>query len=207
MEMTEGLIACFCILLLPVLLIFFDFGHAAAKCGDCPPEAAEVIACREDEERNYSVLRFRNPINNHIEESSDEWFPTLLFGGFYFLSKGIWTHFLLYLLLVPLTLGIAWFVYPFYARSIVEQHYLRKGWIKESGDGKQPAAAPPRPAASTSEPAAQVPRVEPKIQAATQNVLSVASEIEKLASLKDKGILSEEEFQAQKKKLLDAPLG
>jgi hypothetical protein len=26
------------------------------------------------------------------------------------------------------TLGLSWLVYPFFARGIVEKHYLRMGW-------------------------------------------------------------------------------
>lgn len=144
---------------------------------------------------NTTAICFRNPANNHVEKFDRPWLWTLLFGAFYFLSKGIWTHFLLYLLLVPLTFGLAWFVYPFFAASIVESHCLRKGWIKELPDAEKLRVDVALPSPRTS-------HGEPALQAATQNVLSVATEIEKLAALKERGIITEEEFQTQKRNLI-----
>lgn len=74
-------------------------------------------------------LRFRNPTNGYTEEAGAPWLWCLLFGCIYFAIKGIWTHAVAAFLLALLTAGFSWLVYPFFARGIVEKHYLRNGWI------------------------------------------------------------------------------
>jgi len=63
---------------------------------------------------------------------------TFLFGFVYFAVKGIWTHAIVSLVLV-IALGswswgigglLVWLIYPFFARSIVRAHYLRRGWVE-----------------------------------------------------------------------------
>lgn len=75
-------------------------------------------------------LKFKNPSNGYVESSSAPWLWTLLFCTLYFLVKGIWTHAIISLILVVVTAGISWLIYPFFARGIVEKSYLKKGWIK-----------------------------------------------------------------------------
>lgn len=72
-------------------------------------------------------LRFRNPANGYTERVGVPWLWCRLFGCIYFAVKGIWTHAVAALLLALLTAGLSWLVYPFFARSIVERHYLRSG--------------------------------------------------------------------------------
>lgn len=81
-------------------------------------------------------MLFENPHNGHVEAVDKPWVWVLLFGCFYFAYKGVWSHFVISLLLTLIALGIAslvgpplvWFVYSFFARSIMCQHYLHKGW-------------------------------------------------------------------------------
>jgi len=73
-------------------------------------------------------MEFRNPANNFIIEASYPWLWSLFFGPFYFLSKGIWNHFLLSILLAPITLGLSWLFYSFFAGEIVRKHYLSGNW-------------------------------------------------------------------------------
>jgi len=74
---------------------------------------------------------FKNPSNNYTEEiSSFAWLWVLIFGGFYFLFKGAIRHFFLYLFFSLLTVGLAWLIYPFFARDIIRNHYRRQGWIE-----------------------------------------------------------------------------
>jgi hypothetical protein len=73
--------------------------------------------------------RFRNPANSYEESIGMPGLWCLLFGCFYFAVKGIWTHAVVALFAAILTFGISWLIYPFFARKIVETHYLRKGWI------------------------------------------------------------------------------
>lgn len=75
-------------------------------------------------------MMHRNPTNGYTEESSIPFLWCFLFGSFYFVYKGIWTHVLLSLIFAAFTLGISWFIYPFFARGIVDNSYLRKGWEK-----------------------------------------------------------------------------
>lgn len=72
---------------------------------------------------------FKNPNNDYVEEVSGlSWLWVLLFGTLYFAVKGIWKHVFISLILAILTLGLAWLIYPFFAKGILEKHYLVKGW-------------------------------------------------------------------------------
>jgi hypothetical protein len=73
---------------------------------------------------------FRNPANGYEEAVGTPWLPCLLFGCIYFAARGIWTHAAASLLLTFVTFGMSWFIYPFFARQIVETNYLRRGWIR-----------------------------------------------------------------------------
>lgn len=76
-------------------------------------------------------MQFKNPSNNYIEDVSSLCFLwCLLFGPIYFGWKGIWKHCFIHLGLALLSVGIAWFIYPFFAKGIVERWYLRNGWIR-----------------------------------------------------------------------------
>ncbi len=85
-------------------------------------------------------MRFKNPANNYEEAVTVPFLWTILFGFIYFAAKGVWTHAAVSLILVlaasSFTFGIGglivWLIYPFFARSIVRAHYLRRGWV-ESG--------------------------------------------------------------------------
>ncbi len=52
------------------------------------------------------------------------------FWPLYFAFKGIWWYAIVSAVLVVLAGGIAWFMYPFFAKSIIGKHYLRGGWIE-----------------------------------------------------------------------------
>ena len=76
------------------------------------------------------MAQFKNPSNGHVISSGTPFLWTLLFGAFYFAFKGIWKHFFLSVVAALLTLGLAWFVYPFFAAGIVRSHFLEKGWVE-----------------------------------------------------------------------------
>ncbi len=79
-------------------------------------------------------MRFRNPNNGHIEQVSGlVWLWVLCFGCIYFAVKGVWTHFIAGLVLALFTFGISWLVYPFFAKGIMRNHYLRMGWREVRG--------------------------------------------------------------------------
>jgi hypothetical protein len=73
---------------------------------------------------------FKNPINDHEEEVSG-WsiLWAFLFGFFYFLYKGVWTHAIINLVLSLATYGFASLIYAFFAPAILRKHYLTKGYI------------------------------------------------------------------------------
>ena len=75
-------------------------------------------------------MRFKNPVNGHIEESTVPFLWCFLFGGFYFLFKGAWIHFFIAWGLAMFTFGLSWFIYPFFASAAIRSTYLRKGWVE-----------------------------------------------------------------------------
>ncbi len=76
-------------------------------------------------------MQFKHPGNGYIEEvPALAWLWTLLFGSIYFAVRGVWTHVLVSLVLAVSTLGFSWLVYPFFAKSILEKSYLKKGWVR-----------------------------------------------------------------------------
>lgn len=72
---------------------------------------------------------FVNPANGYRESVGNCWLWCLLFGSFYFMSKGCWGHALISLGLALPTSGISWIAYPFFAKDIVRRSYLRRGWV------------------------------------------------------------------------------
>jgi hypothetical protein len=76
------------------------------------------------------MARYQNPDNGFTEEANHPFLWTLLFGVFYFAVKGIWAHAAIAFICAFFTFGISWLIYPFFARGIVEKHYLRQGWVK-----------------------------------------------------------------------------
>lgn len=73
-------------------------------------------------------MTYKHPTSEYTETVRLAWLWTLLFGVFYFAVKGVWRHALIGVLLGALTLGVSWFIYPFFARGIIHRHYLRAGW-------------------------------------------------------------------------------
>jgi len=72
-----------------------------------------------------------NPQNNYSESISyfGTFIWTLLFGALYFAYKGIWTHFVVGVILAVATYGLSWLIYPFFSYSILKKHYLKNGWM------------------------------------------------------------------------------
>lgn len=68
--------------------------------------------------------RFRNPANGYVETIALPFLWSLLFGVFYYASKGLWFAAIISILLFP----IGWLVLPFLARRMLTTHYLRMGW-------------------------------------------------------------------------------
>lgn len=88
-------------------------------------------------------MQFHNSSNGHVETVSRPFLWTLLFGCGYFAVKGVWTHALLAFFAAVLTSGLSWLIYPFFAPSIMKNHYLRNGWTLVDDEPEPSAAAPP----------------------------------------------------------------
>lgn len=76
-----------------------------------------------------SASAFRNPANGYEVDVGSPFVWAFLFGVFYFAYKGVWIHAIIGLALAFMTFGLSWIVYPFFARKVIVQHYLNKGWI------------------------------------------------------------------------------
>jgi hypothetical protein len=76
-------------------------------------------------------MTFKHPANGYRENATGalSWLWCLLFGSVYFAYKGVWRHAVLSFLLVTFTLGLSWFIYPFFVYGIVNRSYLRRGWV------------------------------------------------------------------------------
>ena len=74
--------------------------------------------------------RFKHPLNEHTEKiSSMAMIWVLLFGPIYWAVKGVWSHAIIQLVLYFFVIGFfVHFIYPFFARSILRNHYLKNGW-------------------------------------------------------------------------------
>jgi hypothetical protein len=81
-----------------------------------------------------------NPINQYKQPISNlSWLWCLLFGGLFFAFKGVWKHFVISFVLSVVSFGVAWFIYPFFARKIVINSYLERGWSINDGSVMAPA--------------------------------------------------------------------
>lgn len=141
------------------------------------------------------MSEFKNPSNGH-RESVTGWASlwVLLFGGLYLIFKGLWAHVLIWLVAgvglsvamgVPIPAMIASIIYAVVIKGILENKYRNLGWI-EVGSAQD----------VQNNSRADAPSPKPT------GAISSADELQKLADLKSKGILTQEEFDAQKAKLL-----
>ena len=84
------------------------------------------------------ATHFKNPANGYIESSSVPFLWCLLFGALYFAVKGVWAHFVIYILVALCTAGISMLIYPFFAKSIIYKAYARRGWHQVGFAHQQP---------------------------------------------------------------------
>lgn len=75
-------------------------------------------------------VAFENPKNRSVEyfRPLDSFVLSLLFGPLYFVAKEIWNHAFFALCLAIMTSGISWFIYPFFTKRLLTNHYIRKGY-------------------------------------------------------------------------------
>ena len=134
------------------------------------------------------VARAYHPINGTAESVWEGFsWPCLLFGCFWYLYKHMWNWAVISFILAVSTFGISWIVFAFfaneqYARSLRKQGYLSESEWEEHKQGRSQRGRPPT--------------------TVRQKQSSVAEELMKLADLRDRGLLTEEEFEQQKARIL-----
>ena len=164
---------------------------------------------------------FENPQNGHRESFSDSaWLWSLLFGWIYLLAVGLWGHVFIQIFIVVvcaligggpavvLVMPILWIVYAASINTILANRYLRQGWREVqpgsvAGTGLESEAS--RQARLGLQAPAQAAATAPAMPVATPPAGPapfVADELVKLADLRDKGVLTPDEFTAQKARLL-----
>ena len=57
-------------------------------------------------------------------------------GDLYFLVKGVWIHAIASFILVFVTFGISWLIYPIWAPILIVRSYQRKGWVELDHNGE-----------------------------------------------------------------------
>ena len=74
--------------------------------------------------------KFKRKFDSYEEEFSGGWafFFTLIGGPIYFLTKEVWNHALITVILAFMTGGISWLIYPFFSKGILFKHYKKKGY-------------------------------------------------------------------------------
>src|SRR5882672_6327455 len=101
-----------------------DISDKALSCPGCGAPVSAQLHTAPAGEANT----FRNPWSGDQLSIENAGLWTFLFGPLYFAHRGVWTHAAISLVVAIVTYGIAWLVYPFFARSIVRKHLLAQGW-------------------------------------------------------------------------------
>ena len=69
-----------------------------------------------------------NPVNGHKVTVDGAVLWCFLFGCFYLAYKNVWGQAILAFILAICTCGISWFIYPFFAKKIIIDTYMRLGY-------------------------------------------------------------------------------
>ena len=129
-----------------------------------------------------------HPIN-HSEEQTWTGFswPGFLFGPIWLLVKGLWGHAILYVLVAIGTFGfgavVLWFVYGFMGNGLHRSLLLKAGYLTRDQMERDKSGA----VVTTASPS---------------NGADLIQRLNDLADLRDRGVLTEAEFQAQKTRIV-----
>ena len=131
----------------------------------------------------------RHPVNGTKEQTWDGFsWPGFFFGAIWLLIKGLYGHFLISLVLLVVSAGVAapiiWIVYGFIGNGAHKSSLLKKGYLVEKQWSKKESQS------------STVQQSSPSIPK------DLLTQLKELAELKEKGILTDEEFLQQKAKLL-----
>ena len=133
------------------------------------------------------VAKAYNPINGAEEEIWEGFsWPCLFFGFLWYLYKGMWGWGIIALILAIITWGISWIVFPLFANEQYAKSLLKQGYLNEEQWNHKK-------------------NVETQINNSVrgnQATSSLSDELSKLAALKEQGVLTDDEFQTQKSRLL-----
>jgi hypothetical protein len=129
-----------------------------------------------------------HPVNGAIEEIWEGFsWPCLFCGFLWYLYKGMWGWGLITLILALSTFGISWLVFPFFANAQYAKSLLNQGYLNEKQWNERDRASKRT--------------INHGLQS-QREVSSIADELAKLVALKEQGVLSCDEFNKQKQKLL-----
>ena len=98
----------------------------AQLCPHCGAPVRISIAHAVDPK---AAMTFRNPATQETLDIAHCWAWALLFGVFYFLYRRVWAHALISAIAAMVTYGVAWLIYPFFAREVMRKHLVAQGWI------------------------------------------------------------------------------
>jgi membrane protein insertase Oxa1/YidC/SpoIIIJ len=134
-----------------------------------------------------NVGKAYHPINGSTEDIWEGFsWPCFFFGLFWYLYKGLWGWAIISLCLALITFGISWLIFPFFANEHYAAALLKRCYLNEDQWNKKKQDISRTNSSKSQQNAAA----------------SVADELTKLSALKEQGIISEEEFEKQKRKLL-----
>lgn len=128
-----------------------------------------------------------HPVNGSTEDIWEGFsWPCLFCGFLWYMYKGMWGWGIIALILAFITFGISWLIFPFFANGQYAKALLERGYLNEHQWHERARAI-----------------WGDNTPALKSNAVSlVADELTKLAALKAQGVLTEEEFNKQKLKLL-----
>jgi len=128
-----------------------------------------------------------NPINGAVEEISEGFsWPCLFLGFIWYIYKGMWGWGIIALILAIFTSGISWLFFPFFANEQHTKSLLKRGYLNEKQWSEKKETG----------------SITSNLGSHHQGTSSIADELAKLVTLKEQGVLSDEEFSKQKSKLL-----
>lgn len=79
-------------------------------------------------------MSFRHSANGHVVTVRHSFLWCFLFGGLYFMKHDAWSAGIIAIVVAICTVGLAWLIYPFFAKGIVRTSYLRRGWTELSSE-------------------------------------------------------------------------
>ena len=134
-----------------------------------------------------------HPVNGSSEKTwvGFSW-PAFFFGIFWMLVKGLYAQAVISILISVVTAGfgvpVLWIVYGFIGNGLHRKSLVKKGYLNERQYQKS----------------SNFEAQEPRKQSSQKSESDVVEKLTALAKLKESGALTQDEFEAQKARLLGA---